>query len=96
MVTYLILNLVFMAIVLAVLRPKIRRPTKAWWLTLGGLLILTLIFDNVMIYFDLFTYNSDHLLGIFIGLAPIEDFFYAVFAAILIPTLWSTLKSTNA
>ena len=49
-----------------------RMRASAW--TALVLIILTAIFDNVMIALDLFTYPEHLISGIRIGLAPIEDF----------------------
>ncbi len=51
------------------------------------LVVLTAIFDNLMIAADLFTYPEDLISGIRIGLAPIEDFSYPVAAAFLVPAI---------
>lgn len=51
------------------------------------LVILTAIFDNVMIAADLFTYPEHLISGIRIGLAPIEDFAYPIAAAFLVPAI---------
>jgi len=58
----------------------------------GGLLILTAIFDNLMIAADLFAYPPEHLSGLRIGLAPIEDFSYPLCAAFLIPAVFELLS----
>ena len=55
------------------------------------LLALTAVFDNVMIAAGLFTYPSEHLSGLHIGLAPIEDFSYPLAAAFLLPAVWTLL-----
>lgn len=55
------------------------------------LLTLTAIFDNVMIAAGLFTYPPEHLSGLHIALAPIEDFSYPLAAAFLIPAVWTLL-----
>src|SRR5690606_14002774 len=39
----------------------------------------------------LFHYSEEHLLGVMIGLAPIEDFAYPLAAALLLPSLWWAL-----
>jgi len=91
--TYLILNIVFLAGILFVFRKHLTKPTKTWWLTLIALLILTAVFDNVMIASGFFSYTPDKILGLYIGLAPIEDFMYAVLAAILVPILWRMFSS---
>lgn len=96
--TYLILNFIFIALCVAILWRIVRKPNKTWWITLIALLLLTLVFDNIMLWAGLFEYNTDKLLNLYIGLAPIEDFFYAILAAILVPALWqifSTKKDVN-
>lgn len=52
------------------------------------MLLLTAIFDNLMIFAGLFDYGTHTLSGLRIGLAPIEDFFYATCAVLLAPGLW--------
>jgi len=65
-----------------------RRRALAILLTLGVLLIVTAIFDNVMIGVGLVGYNRAKISGAFIGIAPLEDFAYAIAAAVLLPSLW--------
>lgn len=86
--TYIALNLAFIAIVLVAFRRSIKKPTKTWWLTLGALLVMTAVFDNIMLMVGIFSYDTTKLLGLYVGAAPIEDFFYALLAAILMPILW--------
>lgn len=57
-------------------------------LTSVALFVLTAVFDSVMIGAQLFHYESEHLLGMHIWLAPIEDFSYPLAAAVLLPALW--------
>ncbi|ATG50169.1 lycopene cyclase [Brachybacterium vulturis] len=79
-------------LVLAVVR---RRPGRRWWLTtavtLAGLLVLTVVFDTVMIATDLFRFAEDDLLGIRLGLAPLEDLAWPLAAGLLLPALWLLL-----
>lgn len=49
---------------------------------------LTIIFDNLMVWADLFGYGDTQHLGIWLGLIPLEDLFYPLFAVLLIPALW--------
>lgn len=56
------------------------------------LLVLTAVFDNVMIAVGLFSYAEDVISGVRIGLAPIEDFAYPVAGALLLPSLWVLLE----
>ena len=52
------------------------------------LVVLTAVFDNIMIAVGLFTYPPEHLSGIRIGLAPLEDFSYPVCAAFFVPAVF--------
>lgn len=52
------------------------------------LLVLTAVFDNLMIGSGLFGYGSQTLLGIHVGLAPLEDFSYPICAVLFVPALW--------
>lgn len=99
--TYALLNLVFLvpaallAVVATVRASDRRRFLRALGLTLAAVLILTAVFDNVMIGIGLVAYDPVHLSGIFVGIAPIEDFSYAVFAAVVLPSLWSLLRPSR-
>jgi len=88
---YLVLNLGVAALVYAATRRYVRTSRK-WWVVLGGLLLLTLVFDSIIIGLGIVEYHENSILGIRLGLAPIEDFFYTIAAALLIPALW---KLTN-
>ena len=88
MATYIILNVIFMVVVLVVLRPKVKLFSRVWWGVLVALVLLTLVFDNIMIAMGLFEYAPNKILGVYIGRAPVEDFFYALLAVIIVPLLW--------
>ncbi|TAJ48403.1 MAG: lycopene cyclase domain-containing protein [Herbiconiux sp.] len=60
-------------------------------MTLGIVLILTAIFDNVMIAIGLVGYDEGKISGAFVGIAPLEDFAYALAAVFLLPSLWVLL-----
>ena len=55
-----------------------RQSTRTNWaiaaLTFLVLAILTAVFDTLMIGMELFHYDPTQLIGVRIGLAPIEDF----------------------
>lgn len=75
---------------------RLRGPERRRWLIgVGGalvvILVLTAIFDNVMISAGLVAYDADLTSGIRIGVAPIEDFAYAVAAAVFVPSVWAVL-----
>jgi lycopene cyclase domain-containing protein len=92
-VTYLQLVAVFLlvsALPLAVAVVR-RRPGARWWaataLTGVALVVLTAVFDTIMIGVDLFRYEESVLTGLYIGLAPIEDFAWPLAAVLVIPSL---------
>jgi len=99
-VTYAWLSVAFVgaALVVGILLPLLdRRPGNPWpdaravGVTAAALFVLTAVFDNVMIGSGLFHYAPEHLSGVRIGLAPIEDFAYPLAAALLLPSLWTVL-----
>ncbi|WP_010204393.1 lycopene cyclase domain-containing protein [Salinibacterium sp. PAMC 21357] len=99
--TYWLLNAVFLAIValLAVAAVATHRAPRwrAIAITTGILLVMTAVFDNVMISVGLVGYSPDAISGAFIGVAPLEDFAYAVAAVVALPCLWTLLgKRTSA
>ena len=70
---------------------------RRWLLGVGGslvvLLVLTAIFDNLMIAAGLVAYDDALTSGLRLGLAPIEDFSYAIAAAVFVPSVWSVLTA---
>lgn len=93
MATYLVLNLIFTSIIVGVIifyRAFIWN--KASLLTLIILSITTAIFDSLIILTEIVDYDYSLLLGIKIGTAPIEDFFYSLIAVMLVPSAWHYLK----
>lgn len=96
MFTYITLNIVVLAIIGAIFYKRATIPSRYWWLMITVLLLLTAIFDSLIIATGIVAYDTSKLLGIYIGIAPIEDFFYAILAAILIPLLWHKKDVNNA
>jgi lycopene cyclase domain-containing protein len=99
-VTYWALNAIFLGVVAVVaLAAILSRRAPRWTnvaLTAGVLLVMTAVFDNVMIGIGLVGYNSDLISGVFVGIAPLEDFAYAVAAVILLPSLWTLLPTRRS
>ncbi len=92
--TYPLIVVPFVAVTVLVTLASIRRPrfrqrmiSSAW--TALVLVALTLVFDNLMIAVDLFSYPQEHLSGLKLGLAPLEDFAYPLCAAFLLPALYT-------
>jgi len=65
---------------------------KAVGLAFAALAVLTAVFDSVMIGMELFHYDASHILGLRIGLAPIEDFAYPLAGVVALPGLWMWLR----
>jgi lycopene cyclase domain-containing protein len=97
--TYLQLAGIFLAVAAAagVALALLARPRgprlAAVVITIAALFLLTALFDTIMIATGLFHYSPDHLLGLHIGLAPIEDFAYPLAGALLLPALWAALRA---
>ena len=98
--TYWALNAIFLAAVAAVAVVAVLSKRGPRWasvgLVLGVVLLMTAVFDNVMIGVGLVGYSAEKISGAFIGIAPLEDFAYAVAAVVLLPTLWSLLGSRTS
>lgn len=93
--SFALLSLYFMAgsallllLALRVRRIGLRSVFPALGFSLAVLLVLTAVFDNVMIGSGLFDYGQQTLLGLRVGLAPIEDFGYPVSVVLFAPALW--------
>ncbi|WP_295789521.1 lycopene cyclase domain-containing protein [uncultured Microbacterium sp.] len=96
--TYPLIVLPFVALTVVVTlatarRPRFRRRMASSGLTALVLVGLTLVFDNLMIAVDLFSYPPEHLSGLKLGLAPVEDFAYPLCAAFLVPAVYTLLSS---
>lgn len=95
--TYWMLNVWFLAFVAlavfaALISARRRGIERLRWRAIGMtalvLLVLTAIFDNVMIVIGLVDYNPEVTALARLGVAPLEDFSYTVAAVLLLPSLW--------
>lgn len=94
--TYVLLNLAVMVIVvgaIVLLSDWQALRAKPIFYTLGITIVLTAIFDSLIIALGLVTYDSAKILGVYIGKAPIEDFAYTIVMVVLIPVLWKRFKA---
>ena len=96
--TYLAIVAPFVLVTAVVVAATARLPGFGRRMTASGvaaavLVALTALFDNLMIAAGLFTYPEDRISGLRIGLAPIEDFSYAVCAAFLVPAVFTLLHA---
>lgn len=85
-----------LAAVVLVVTAVLRRPSRRWWLTTGltavALLVLTAVFDSLMIAVDLYRYEEEALAGVHLGNVPIEDFAWPLVAAMVVPSLMLLLS----
>lgn len=87
--SYSDLNLFFLALATAItliIKGRYRCITTP--IVALPMLILTAIFDNLIILAGIVDYDNTKLLGINVGVVPIEDFAYVVVAILLIPSIW--------
>ena len=116
--TYLWLNVVFLAAVLmfwvvamavhgrrarrriasgeVTTTPRPGRRMAALFLTLAVLLVLTAIFDNVIVGLGIVSYDEAKISGALVGVAPLEDFAYAIAAVFALPALWVLLPAKGS
>ena len=96
--TYWALNAIFLGAVAVVTAVAARRLNwAAVGLTAGVVLVMTAVFDNIMISVGLVAYNPSLITGAFLGVAPLEDFAYAIAAIVGLPSLWVLLgRKTKA
>ena len=94
--TYTLIVLPFVAVTAIVTLATLRRPRFGGRMAASAiaavvLVVLTAVFDNAMIAAGLVVYPPEHLSGLTIGLAPIEDFSYSICAAFLVPAVYVLL-----
>ena len=100
--TYPLLSAAFLALAAAALvAGLVRAPDRArlvarWTVpavvTGVVLVVLTAVFDNLMIAAGLMTYASAAISGVHLWLVPIEDLAYPVAGLLLLPGLWLLLR----
>lgn len=86
---YVVLNIVVLAsLAIAIWVSKVRMPWRVAGLALAALLLLTLVFDNLIIGAGLVAYDPQFISGVKVWLAPIEDFAYTIAAIMVVALLW--------
>jgi lycopene cyclase domain-containing protein len=100
--TYLLLSLPFVGVglvafllglVVARRRGGERAYVASWAVTTALLIVLTAVFDNVMIAAGFFEYADSGISGIRFVLMPVEDFLYPLAGSLLIAGVWELLGS---
>lgn len=61
---------------------------KPFFSTLVILILLTAVFDSLIIMSGIVEYNTEYILGMYVGKAPVEDFFYTLVVVPLTILLW--------
>lgn len=84
------------AVALVVLARAGRHVLVPALLGLVVLVAMTAVFDNVIVGTGIVAYDGSRILGLRVGVAPIEDFSYAVVAALALPALWVLLGRRRA
>lgn len=81
---------VLLAGLIAVLLRKHLNLSALGWAT-ALVLLMTLVFDNLIILAGIVGYDQALISGIKLGIAPIEDFSYTLVGLVLIPLTWELL-----
>ena len=95
--TYAGLALVFLAVaaLTVLVTSRVVGLSRRWWAATAvvvlALLVLTAVFDSLMIAADLFRYDTDALLGPRVLRVPVEDFAWPLVAVLGLPALWELL-----
>jgi small toxic polypeptide LdrA/B/C/D len=96
--TYVLISLPFLAVAAIAAwsaRPReraaFRRRAVAVAVAAGVLLVLTAVFDSLIVGTGIVAYDDAHRSGWAIGLAPVEDFLYPIAGVLLLPATWSLL-----
>lgn len=90
---YLGLNAIFMTALALLAVPVFKQlPWRAIGLATVALLLITAVFDNLIIGLGIVAYNEALISGIKIGLAPIEDFAYSLAAPLIISLSMEYIK----
>lgn len=90
-----------LALAIALARRADRRTLIVRWrapVIAAGIMVmvLTAVFDNVMIAAGLMVYGQETTSGLVLGLAPLEDFAYPLAGLLLLPAVWLlTRKQTS-
>lgn len=89
--TYLTLNLLFVAASLLALLLVPKNRWSAYLVGLVPMVIMTAVFDNLIVSAGIVAYDPTKITGIMIGAVPIEDFAYTIAAVAIVPSVWSAM-----
>ena len=60
------------------------------------MLVLTAIFDNLIVATGIVAYDESKLLGIKLLTVPLEDFAYTIVAVLLVPAIWKAMTKNDS
>lgn len=87
--TYTLLSLPFLIASLAVWWVRTdRRAKTVTGAVMAVVLVLTVIFDNLMVGAGFVGYDEGNNLGLYLGLIPVEDLYYSVFVVLVVAAWW--------
>ncbi|CAN5445483.1 hypothetical protein BH09ACT4_BH09ACT4_04690 [soil metagenome] len=93
--SYAALNAPFIGVAAIVALSSILARRAPLWRAVGltalAVLVLTAVFDNVLVGTGIVGYDATRISGAFVGVAPLEDFAYTIAAVLLLPSLWGLL-----
>jgi lycopene cyclase domain-containing protein len=97
--TYALLDAVFLGVVavVGVIAAVVARPRARVFATglfaAVVLLVMTIVFDNVIVGLGIVAYDPGLIAGVHLGALPIEDLAYAIAAVVLLPSLWTLFRA---
>lgn len=97
MATYLVLNIIVLAVVVLIVRLAAGRIVwnRSLTIALVVLFVSTAVFDSMIVGSGIVAYDDSLILGLRIGSAPIEDFFYIIMAALIVPSVWHAARKDS-
>lgn len=86
---YLALNVVFLLMAFVILNVIVRKsPWRLIGWTLLAMVLVTLVFDNVIVAMGIVDYDLKKISGVLLGLVPIEDFAYTIVSVLAVSSIW--------
>ena len=75
---------------------KFRLRLQSLVVPVAALLVSTALFDNLIVGSGLVAYDESRIIGVRIGVAPIEDFLYAIVAVLVTASVWQILRRRDS
>ena len=90
MTTYLLFASIVVVVALVfdryILRTKIV-GTRRWVVTTISMIVLTLVFNNLIVGFSVVTYDQSRISGLKVPFMPIEDLSYTIAVSTIVPAM---------